>query len=578
MILELYIENFILMDKVTIPFTSGFNVITGETGAGKSMVLGALNLLLGARFNKDLMKYPDKKTIIQGNFILNNTIFNILEDIGFDKNDMEDDMLIISRQWQSSGKQISRINGRIVPISSIKTLGASLVQIHGQHENQILLNTDEHINILDEFIAISEEEFASQIQNLSVLYSDIQNTKKRIHQIDIDPIYRQRQMELIQYQMTEIDDANLKDNEDELIYEELDYIRNFEKIHHSIMKSTELLSNDNGVETMMGRAFTTLQSISDFDHTILEFASRAESIYYDIQAISEDIRSYSSDLSYDEERLNTLENRLLLIEDLKRKYGNSISQIFEFYEDLQTQYHEFNTLEQTKAMLCDELSKLQKDYDTLAQLISSKRMTSAKVLEQRLMEEIHQLNMQDAIFKIDIQKSKNIQKNGYDNVQFMISTNAGQPILSIKKVISGGELSRIMLAIKYILGQKDDGIAMVFDEIDAGISGNTAHVVAQKLSVIARHLSIDDDMAQNLSQVICITHLPQIAAISDNHLLIEKVHEEDHTISRIRQLCDEQKIDEIVRLSGGDIPSKVSREHAYAIWEKAQKNKNITVT
>ncbi len=558
MLVELYVENFILMDKVRIPFQSGLNIITGETGSGKSMLLGAINLLLGARFNKESIKDSSKKTIIQGAFELNDSARVILDELGFD---IEDDIITICRQWDSSGKQISRVNDRIVTISIIKRISDSLIQIHGQHENQILLDSSKHLGILDSLV-LSENDYASQLDSVSDLYNQISDISSQIDELIIDPSAIQREIEIIKYQIDEIDAANLEDDEDEKLTEELEYLRNFESISNVILEAQQQFSSDIGIQTSIGQILTQMQRVQEFDKNLTEISSRLESVYYEVESIASDINSYSDECFYDEARLNFLEARLTLIEDLKRKYGNSIQKINEFYNDLSTQLDNLNSQEQIKDKLENELMTAQRSYDKLAKQISGRRQEHAHKFAKLLNDEIHQLNMKDADFKVDIQKSENRKSTGYDNILFIISTNSGQSHMPLKKVISGGELSRMMLGIKHILGMSDDIATLVFDEIDTGISGHTAHVVADKLNAISSDY-----------QIICITHLPQIAAMADNHMLIEKISVDAGTVSKVKILSDDEKIIEIARLSGGDGSSKSTIEHAQNLWNKAQDKK-----
>lgn len=556
MLLELYIENFVLIDQLTIPFEKGLNILTGETGAGKSILLGALDLILGGKFNKDLIKNIHEKSTIQGTFEINDDCTKLLAEHGIDA---EDGLIMISRDMHRSGRSVLRANGRMVPRSIISSLGDILMDIHGQHEHQSLLNAGTHIKTLDTFAFDSVEKLLIQV---SESYQKMKSVEKQLDEINLSPEEVQRELELIRYQIDEIEKADLKSNEDDDIENRLEYLKNFEQIHNVMHGAHEALSSDEGIYNQLTDILRDVSTVEKYDESIEEIKKGLETVFYTIEGLTSDIRQFADGVEYMPEELTEVENRLNVINDLKRKYGQNISDVLDYFKDLQKRLEELENHTDRVDSLKRQLKKEQETYDAIALKLSMKRQQAATSFDKQIMREIHALNMKDAKFETTFEPSDSRRQDGTDKVEFMISTNPGQPLRPLKKVVSGGELSRIMLSIKLILGKLDGIPSLVFDEVDTGISGKTASVVGEKLQKIA-----------DSHQVICVTHLPQIAVMADHHLYIEKQTQASDTVSSVRSLNHDERIEEIGRLIGGDTITETTRVHALELLELAKKRK-----
>lgn len=556
MLLELYIENFVLIDQLTIPFESGLNILTGETGAGKSILLGALDLILGGKFNKELLKNKEQKSVIQGTFEIGKASESLLEEHGIDT---DDDLVMISREMHGSGRSVLRINGRMVPRSIIALLGDVLMDIHGQHEHQSLLSSASHIKTLDMY---ADSDVAELLISVKSAYDKTKTIEAELSEIDLSPEEVQRELELVKYQLDEIEKAQLKSDEDEEVEGRLEYLKNFEQIHKVMHNTYESLSSDEGIYNQLTLILRDVSSVEKFDSNIESIRKSLEDVFYNLEGISGEIRGFTDNVEYMPEELAEIEERLNVINDLKRKYGQHIEDVLEFANTLKQRLEELENHTERVERLKSELDKEKAHFDEIANELSSIRQRAAAGFDEQIMREIHALNMKDAHFKTTFETSEVRRQDGLDRVEFMISTNPGQPLRPLKKVVSGGELSRIMLSIKLILGKLDGIPSLVFDEVDTGISGKTASVVGEKLQKIA-----------TTHQVICVTHLPQIAVMADHHLFIEKQTQASDTVSSVRPLSYEERVDEIGRLIGGDTITETTRVHAVELLDLAKKRK-----
>ncbi len=556
MLLELYIENFILIDQLTIPFEEGLNVLTGETGAGKSILLGALDLILGGKFNREYIKNEDEKAVIQGTFTVSSVSEKVLEANGVTP---EDGMIMLSREMYASGRSVLRINGRMVPRSVVSEFGDTIVDIHGQHEHQSLLRPATHIKMLDMYAAEDIEDLLLEVQASYKVISDIKN---ELGKINLSPEEVQRELELVKYQLDEIEKAALKDGEDDEVESQLHYLKNFEDIHHVMHGAYEAISSEDGINNGLSRLLRDLISVEKYDDSIKRIREDLEAVYFSVENLNSDIREYAENVEFSPEQLYTVEERLNVINDLKRKYGQSVDDINSYAQVLSARLEELENHTDHVDGLEKKLVEAERQFDALANTLSMKRKAAAAAFDEHIMKELHDVNMKDANFKTSVEESDSRRSDGRDSVEFLISTNPGQPLKPLKKVVSGGELSRIMLSIKLILGKLDAMPTLVFDEVDTGISGRTASVVGEKLQKIS-----------DSHQVICVTHLPQIAVMADQHLFIEKHTEEENTVSSVKALDYESRILEIGRLIGGDIITDVTRVHAIELIEQANSRK-----
>jgi DNA repair protein RecN (Recombination protein N) len=556
MLLELYIENFVLIDKLTIPFDKGFNVLTGETGAGKSILLGALDLILGGKFNKDSIKDSDKKAVIQGTFSVDELAETVLHQHGVDS---DEGLVMLSREMYASGRSILRINGRMVPKSIVSAFGNIIVDIHGQHEHQSLLRSASHIKMLDMY---ADQALGQLLADVHDSYKRIAAIKSELDKIDLTPEQVQRELELVRYQLDEIQKAALEDGEDDAVEARLSYLKNFEQIHTVMNGAHEAISDEHGIYSELSRLLRSLTSIEAYDEQIKTLREELETVYYSVENLNSEIREYAEGVEYSPEVLQEVEERFNAINDLKRKYGQSITEILEYADNLESRLNELTNHSDHVEKLKSALAQEENSFDALAKKLTEKRTEAAKAFDKSIMKELFELNMKDARFNTSITPSQERRMDGMDSVEFLISTNLGQALRPLRKVVSGGELSRIMLSIKLILGKLDEMPTLVFDEVDTGISGITASIVGEKLQKIA-----------DTHQVLCVTHLPQIAVMADQHLFIEKHTEAQNTVSSVKPLDYDSRILEIGRLIGGDVITDTTRVHAIELIEQAHKKK-----
>lgn len=558
MIFELKIKDFILIEDVTVDFLSGLNIITGETGAGKSMILGALRLILGETASKDAVRIGSEKASIKASFYTNDQVNSILNEYDIP---VDDEVLIIAREIQAKGKSISRINGQVTPLNILKEVSESLIDLHGQNENQKLLMRNNQLNLIDAF---GGEPLQASRNEVSEIFKQISKLDDEIDLLKVDEQDKVKKVDFLTFQLNEISSAQLKLDEDVVLEREFEYLSNIESLKMSFEKSTSWLRGDidEGIVSQLSTISNDLRKLETIDERILDFSSRMKDIYYAIDDLSKDIEAYRDHLEFDPERYATIERRLDVINALKTKYGQSIENILAFEREIVDELDRYDSINAKVSALEKQKQVLLKQYDLKADELSLLRTESSKRLEERLQNELVELNMKDTRFKIEIESISKISENGKDEVEFMISTNLGQPFKPLKKVVSGGELSRLMLGIKIVLGHLDSIPTLIFDEIDTGISGVTANVVGEKLSRLSR-----------MSQIICITHLPQIAVFSDHHLLIEKVSDSQNTVTMIKEISKDAIVDEIGRLVGGVEMTKATTHHATEMIEKAKKLK-----
>ncbi len=539
MLLNMHIKNIALIDEIDVCFKEGLNILTGETGAGKSIIIGSLGICLGGRFHKDLLRDDSKDGLVELMFSVDNEhIKNMLAELNVYPG--EDEEILISRRLNQSGKTINRINDETVTVGKLKEVADVLIDLHAQHEQQTLLKKDKHLFILDSF---GGEEIINKKALVSESYKRYMAIKYKLEDDSIDEAEKNKQMDFLKYQINEIKSANLVLGEDEEL----------ETVYKKAVNSKEILSTANEIHKMTG--YDSSMSVGDMVGRslnqmgkIVELDSDLDGIYAilgDIDGMLNDfnreLSAYMKSLEFDGQAFSEMEQRLNLINTLKSKYGNSIDDILNSCDEYEREYNKLisyeeyiqnlkNDLDREEALLskhCGELTKLRVD--------TGKRLST--LIKEALME----LNFMTVEFDMNLTRLDKYTANGVDEACFMISTNVGEPMRPLYEVASGGELSRVMLAIKSCMAYEDDTPTLVFDEIDVGISGITAQKVAEKLSVIGRN-----------HQVICITHLPQIAVMADAHYIIEKNVENSKTLTNIRILTKEDQIGEIARLLGGE--------------------------
>ncbi len=529
MLLSLNISNFAVFESVSVNFDSGFNVFTGETGSGKSVLINAIELILGERASKELIRKGKNSALIEGIFDIghNDDLYETLKNLNVEND--KDDFLIISRELLQNGKSINKVNGRTVPLNIIKAIGSFLIDIYGQFGHESLFKKENHIKLLDSLI---QKELSPIFQTYDRLFENYNRIQNEIYTLNEKLLNKDKKIEQLQYEINEIDMAELREFEEEELLKKIKKLSNVQEIKKSLYESIHILNSDN-----INSVYSIINKIQGYDEKLEEFLSRIDIQLEELKLLSYDLRDYSDNLALDEKELNNIENRMSLINRLKRKYGFSIERINEYRKTSQEELSLLLEADSKLNSLNTEKNEIYKLMIENAGIISKKRKIAAEYLEKQILIELSELNMKNIEFKVKIEK-KNISVDGVDNVEFLISTNVGSDLNSVQKIVSGGEASRIMLAFKKI--KSDVGQTMVFDEIDIGISGKTAQMSGVKMNYIA---------AKN--QVICVTHSPQIASISRNHFLIEKKVVDNNTISTVKKLDKENKINEIARLLSG---------------------------
>lgn len=546
MLNSLSIKNVAIINSLEIDMKNGFIVLTGETGAGKSIIIDSINMILGERADRELVRHGSDKAVVQAVFSVDENIGDILK-----KNDIETDgdQIIITRRLTSEGKSIAKINGDTVTLNLLREVSNRLINIHGQHDNQALLNPIMHITFLDEF-AKNEQE----INEYQTLYHKMCDIKKEIERLKINEKEKQQRIDILEYQINEISSAKLEPGEEESLKNTRDVYVNAEKISFAISKAYTNLYDNNEAQSAydgISIAANALSAISNLNSDIESAYNTLSEIMYSIEDISHSLNDFGNSIEYNEVALNEIEERLEFISKLKRKYGDSIEDIITFKETAQKELDDIILSEEKITKLLQELDDVTKKLETAGYKLTETRHKSAQRLQKKIEDSLHELNMEKTHFNISVISRDEYTETGRDLVEFLISTNPGEPLKPLVKIASGGELSRIMLAIKSVLAYADKVDTLVFDEIDTGVSGSAAAKIAEKLKGIAKH-----------KQVICITHLPQLAAAADVHYLIEKNIAGESAFTTVKELDIDGRIAELSRIIDGDTSSALAREHA----------------
>jgi DNA repair protein RecN (Recombination protein N) len=564
MLVELNIRNFAIIEELQIRFTKGLNILTGETGSGKSILIEAIGIILGSRTSKDLIKTGYDKAFLEGVFYIEDptVIVSILDRYGVDF--AEDNLLIITREIYLNSPTISRVNGKILNLSMLNDITAKLIDIFGQHEHQSLLDMSKHQILVDSF---GDKELIKLKSIIKLNYEDMALEKRRLKSLSIDSGERDREIDILNFQIQEIEDARLtKDDEDnvENEYKKLSRVEEISFAAKEVINSISLDSYENkNVLDLMSRNIQAINNVKKFDQDLEPFYMELENIRSELQDLNRSISNYLEGIEIDAERLTFLEERLNLINKLKKKYGNSIEEILNFRDKSLERLEKLNNhekeLEKTNKKIASLEASLREDSENL----SNKRKEISIILEQEIKKELISLNMNKVNFKVDFKRNSELGIEGYDKIEFMISTNLGEDLKPLSKIASGGEMSRIMLGFKSILAGFDKIPTMIFDEIDTGISGRTAQVVGEKIYKISKE-----------HQIICISHLPQIAALADSHFVINKVVLDNKTKTIVNRLSEDGRIEEMARLLGGVDLTNTTIKHASEMIEMSKKIKN----
>lgn len=547
MLQELSIKDFAIIDEIQISFQPKMTVLTGETGAGKSIIIDALGLLAGGRGSTEFIRKGEKKAVIQGLFTLPReaNTYNILEEYGIDS---EDGQIILRRDLYRGGRNICRINGMMVNLATLRKVGETLIDIHGQNEHQELMKPENHIDLLDEY-----DKKTSQLRNqYQVVYQNYRKLKLSMKKKEADEKAWAQRLDMLNFQVKEIEEAGLKINEEDELVEEKNKLDNFQAIHDALELSYQILSGEKiDVVGNLGNAMNELSDVSDLSENLQEINTKISDAFYSLEDAARDISDELDSMEWNGERLNEIEERLELIHQLKRKYGDTIEDILHYHSRIVKELREMENAEQNSEKQERQLSEALEKVKELAIKLSKQRKKSAKKLEKMIHEQLSALYMDKAVFEVKFLNNSKLYSKGIDKVEFYIQTNPGEEMGPLAKIASGGELSRIMLALKTIFSQKMGVTSIIFDEVDTGVSGRVAQAIAEKISQIS-----------NNSQVLCITHLPQVAAIADNHYYISKSVNDGRTETSLKELDEKQKIREIARMLSGSEITELTLKHA----------------
>ena len=559
MISELNIENIALIEKLSLNFYNGLNVLSGETGAGKSIIIDSLNFVLGERADKSLIRHGSDFAVVEVVFsdYVNGNIEKYLSDIGIDV----DDVLILKRKMSLEGKNECRINGKIVTLGVLCGLSKMLCDIHGQHEHQSLLNVNSHLSLLDSF---GGEEIFEALQSVKETYCRFSKIKRELNRFG-DSEERFRRKDILKYQIDEIKKAAVYENEEDELIEKRKIIRNAQKLKDAYLVAIDAIDGANGAVTQLKDAGKSLGQISQYEKKCEALINRLEDARIEIKDISEEIENLNDALNFDNFESERIEERLETIRTLFRKYGGSFLAMQKFLDNASKEFDELDNADETVENLKAEFEKELKIFSGQLSVLTAKRKEAAKVFESKIISELNDLGMTGTTFAVNFAEVENpvesATETGADVVEFLISPNVGEPLKPLQKIISGGEMSRFMLALKNIVSKIDGIQTMVFDEIDTGISGHIAEVVAQKLCNISRE-----------KQVLAVTHLPQLASMSDTHFKIEKYVDNGKTYTKLTPLSD--PIPEIARLIGGADYSEFANKRAEEMKQWANNYKS----
>ncbi|GLC88772.1 DNA repair protein RecN [Lysinibacillus piscis] len=559
MLRELSIRNFAIIEDLTVSFSGGLTVLTGETGAGKSIIIDAVHLLAGGRGNSEFIRHGARKAELGGLFQISHAkhpVYKKLEEAGIE---IEEDTIILRRDVHDTGKSVCRVNGKLVPLSVLRDIGASLIDIHGQHENQELMDEKQHIYLLDHY---AEESLAPIYTTYQTQYEEYRALKKELSSISIDEQLMAQRIDLYQFQMKELEEANLKLGEEDELLDERRRLMNFNKIFERSNAAYEAIQGESKGLDWIGNAMGALEDAAIVDEQFKEASEAVTTAFYALQDAAYQVKNVLDELEFDPARLNEVEQRLALLQNLKRKYGSTVEEILAYYEKIKVELNELLNRDEILQVKERKVVEMEAVLQQLATELSTVRKTAAKDLSEAIMAELRELHMEKAKFIVNFEELLHFDSNGKDQVTFYISTNVGEPPKSLPKIASGGELSRMMLALKTIFSTSNGITSIIFDEVDTGVSGRVAQAIAEKIAAISMN-----------SQVLCISHLPQVAAMADHHYFIKKEVEHDRTFTSLQEIDTNARIEEVSRMMSGAEITELTLQHATELLNMANARK-----
>ncbi|EKI4465813.1 DNA repair protein RecN [Staphylococcus pseudintermedius] len=559
MLQSLSIKQFAIIDTLDIQFSDGLTVLSGETGAGKSIIIDAIGQLIGMRASSEFVRHGEKKAIIEGIFDIDDAKDAIrqLETLGIDINE---DFLIVKREIFSSGKSICRINNQTVTLQDLRQVMQSLLDIHGQHETQSLLKQKYHVELLDRY---ADGEYIKELQQYAQSYEQHQEKIKELEALESADQALLQRLDLMKFQYDELKEAQLKEGEIEQLEIDIKRIQNSENLSLALNAAYVTLTDEHAITDRLYTLSSELQNVNQISpETFEKLKEEVDQFYYTLEDAKHQIYEEINQTEFDEQYLNELESRMNLLNNLKRKYGKDISDLMIYQEKIADEINKIENYEESTSKLREEIQQLSQQVQEDGEKLTKARRIVARQLRDRIVNEIQYLQMKDANLEISFKPYETPQKDGLERIEFLISPNKGEPLKSLNKIASGGELSRIMLALKSIFVRAHGQTAILFDEVDSGVSGQAAQKMAEKMKDIA-----------SVIQVICISHLPQVASMSDHHLYISKHEKDDRTTTTVLELTGDARIDEIARMISGATVTELTRENAKEMIEQNQKHK-----
>ncbi|MBX5318312.1 DNA repair protein RecN [Staphylococcus caprae] len=548
MLQTLSIKQFAIIDELEIHFSDGLTVLSGETGSGKSIIIDAIGQLIGMRASSDYVRHGEKKAVIEGIFDIDESkdAISILENLSID---VDEDFLLVKREIFSSGKSICRINNQTVTLQDLRKVMQELLDIHGQHETQSLLKQKYHLKLLDDY---AEDQYSNLLHQYQDVFSKYKDKRKELEELESADQALLQRLDLMKFQFEELTEASLKEDEVEQLETDIKRIQNSEKLSLALNSAHQVLTDENAIPDRLYELSNHLQSINDIVPKKYEkLKEDVDQFYYILDDAKHEIYAEMANTEFDEQILNDLESRMNLLNNLKRKYGKDISELIAYQGKLEEEINKIENYEQSTSQLREEISQLYKEVFEVGKELSKERRRVARELRDHIVSEIQNLQMKDANLEISFKPLDEPNQEGIEFVEFLISPNKGEPLKSLNKIASGGELSRIMLALKSIFVKSRGQTAILFDEVDSGVSGQAAQKMAEKMRDIAEYI-----------QVICISHLPQVASMSDHHLLISKASNDDRTTTQVKELLEDDRIDEVARMISGASVTELTRENA----------------
>lgn len=556
MLQSLSIKQFAIIDELEIQFGEGLTVLSGETGAGKSIIIDAIGQLIGMRASSDFVRHGEKKAIIEGIFDIDHAkeAHIVLEQIGID---FSEDFLIVKREIFNSGKSMCRINNTTVTLQDLRKVMQQLLDIHGQHETQSLLKQKYHIELLDRY---AEGRYQQALDNYENTYSQHKEKVKELEELESADQALLQRLDLMKFQHDELKEAHLQEGEIEQLEIDIKRIQNSENLSHALNAAYATLTDEHAITDRLYELNSQLQIIDQIlPETYQKLKEDVDQFYYTLEDAKHQIYDEINQTDFDEQYLNELESRMNLLNNLKRKYGKDIPELIKYTDKIEDEINKIENYEESTSQLRSEISDLKQQLQKDGEVLSKERRIVARTLRDHIVEEIQNLQMKDANLEIAFTRYDAPQQDGLERVEFLISPNKGEPLKSLNKIASGGELSRIMLALKSIFVNARGQTAILFDEVDSGVSGQAAQKMAEKMKQIA-----------SVIQVICISHLPQVASMSDHHLYISKHEKDDRTTTQVQELSGEERVQEVARMISGATVTKLTLQNAKEMIEQNQ--------